>query len=46
MTGTTQIRELTPDDAVSYCTLRLRMLREHPEAFTSSFEEESQKPLA
>lgn len=46
MTGATQIRVLTPGDAVSYCTLRLRMLREHPEAFTSSFEEESLKPLA
>jgi len=26
--------------------LRLRMLREHPEAFTSSYEEDSQKPLS
>ena len=41
-----QIRELTRDDAAAYRALRLRMLREHPEAFTSSFEEESMKPLA
>lgn len=46
MTGAMQIRELTRDDAASYSALRLRMLREHPEAFTSSFEEESLKPLA
>jgi RimJ/RimL family protein N-acetyltransferase len=46
MTGTMQIRELTREDAAGYYALRLRMLREHPEAFTSSFEEESKKPLA
>lgn len=46
MKGAVQIRELTRDDAAAYVALRLRMLREHPEAFTSSFEEESKKPLA
>ena len=41
-----QIRQLTLGDASSYHELRLRMLREHADAFTSSFEEDSQKPLA
>ena len=40
------IRQLAPDDAETYHALRLRMLREHPEAFNSSFEEEVAKPLA
>ena len=39
------IRQLAPDDAAVYHALRLRMLRENPEAFTSSFEEELAKPL-
>ena len=39
------IRRLAPDDAPKYQALRLRGLREHPEAFTSSFEEEETKPL-
>src|SRR3954470_3018791 len=41
-----RIRQLTEADASVYNELRLRMLREHPDAFTSSFEEDSQKPLA
>ncbi len=41
-----QIRELAAPDAGPYTALRLRMLREHSEAFTSSFEEDSNKPLA
>jgi len=40
------IRELMANDAEQYAALRLRMLREHPAAFTSSFEEDSGKPLA
>jgi RimJ/RimL family protein N-acetyltransferase len=40
-----EIRQLTDADALAYHELRLRGLREHPEAFTSSFEEESRKPL-
>ena len=40
------IRLLTPADAGAYRALRLRALREHPRAFTSSFDEESQRPLA
>jgi arylformamidase len=38
-----QIRQLTRDDAAEYLALRLRALREHPDAFRSSFEEESAK---
>ncbi len=41
-----QIRELAAADADQYTTLRLRMLREFSEAFTSSFEEDADKPLA
>ncbi|MBC7378786.1 MAG: GNAT family N-acetyltransferase [Burkholderiaceae bacterium] len=40
-----QIRRLQPSDASAYRELRLRALREHPEAFTSSFEEEAEKPV-
>ncbi|RYX94084.1 MAG: GNAT family N-acetyltransferase [Comamonadaceae bacterium] len=40
-----EIRKLQQDDAVPYRALRLRALREHPDAFTSSFEEESQKSV-
>jgi RimJ/RimL family protein N-acetyltransferase len=41
-----EIRQLGEADAAEYHELRLRGLREHPDAFTSSFEEESAKPLA
>ena len=41
-----QIRELAASDAAQYTELRLRMLREYSEAFTSSFEEDSVKSLA
>lgn len=41
-----QIRRLAASDAMAYRELRLRAFREHPEAFTSDFETESQKPLA
>lgn len=40
------IRRLRPADAPAYRALRLRSLREHPEAFTSSFEEDTLAPLA
>lgn len=40
------IRTLEPDDAADYQILRLRGLREHPEAFTSSWEREVDRPLA
>ena len=39
-----QIRLLTPLDAPAYRALRLRGLREHPEAFTSSHDEDAQQP--
>lgn len=41
-----QIRQLERDDASPYHALRLRMLRAYPDAFTSSYEEDSIKPLA
>ena len=40
-----EIRPLAPADASAYRSLRLRGLREHPEAFTSSYEEVAQQPL-
>lgn len=40
------IRQLGVADAVPYHTLRLRMLRLHPDAFTSSYEEDVDKPLS
>ena len=39
------IRCLLGRDAGDYRALRLRGFREHPEAFTSSYEEESLRPL-
>lgn len=39
------IRRLGPDDANAYRELRLRALREHPEAFTSSYEEAAVQPI-
>ncbi|MCZ8254270.1 MAG: GNAT family N-acetyltransferase [Polaromonas sp.] len=41
-----QIRRLEVSDAPVYRELRLRGLRDHPDAFTSSFEEESQRSVA
>ncbi|MGZ5846946.1 MAG: N-acetyltransferase family protein [Ramlibacter sp.] len=41
-----EIRRLTAADAVDYRALRLRALREHPEAFTSSWEEDADKPVS
>lgn len=41
-----EIRRLTPGDASAYRSLRLRAFRDHPEAFTSSFEEANHLPLA
>ncbi len=40
------IRQLDRADAAPYHVLRLRMLRLFPDAFTSSYEEDSLKPLA
>lgn len=39
------VRSLGAEDAQAYQSLRLRGLREHPEAFTSSAEHEADKPL-
>ena len=41
-----EIRRLTLADAPAYRALRLRGLGEHPEAFTSSWEEDDAQPLA
>jgi ribosomal protein S18 acetylase RimI-like enzyme len=40
-----EVRRLSEADAPAYRALRLRALREHPDAFTSSFEEDSLKPV-
>jgi ribosomal protein S18 acetylase RimI-like enzyme len=42
---TLSIRRLAPADAPSFRTLRLRALREHPDAFTSSWEDDREQPL-
>lgn len=42
----TSVRRLQPADAPAWRHLRLRALREHPEAFTSGYEEEAPKPLS
>lgn len=41
-----QIRTLNPEDASEYRELRLRALREHPEAFATSYDEELERSLA
>lgn len=41
----TRIRTLSPDDAPALRELRLRALREHPDAFATSFEEERERSL-
>ena len=40
-----QIRRLAPDDAPAYRALRIRALGEYPDAFTSSYEEEVDRPV-
>jgi ribosomal protein S18 acetylase RimI-like enzyme len=40
-----QIRRLAAADALLYRSLRLRALREHPDAFTSSWEEDRHQPM-
>ena len=39
------IRRLQPADAHLYRSLRLRALREHPDAFTSSYESDREQPV-
>lgn len=41
-----QLRRLNPLDATIYRAFRLRGLRDHPDAFTSSFEQENLQPPA
>ena len=41
----TEIRVLTAEDVSTYFELRLRALREHPEAFSTSYEEARLRPL-
>jgi ribosomal protein S18 acetylase RimI-like enzyme len=41
-----EIRLLAPPDAAAWRALRLRALREHPDAFTSGYEEDEQLPLS
>jgi RimJ/RimL family protein N-acetyltransferase len=40
------VRVLTRADAAAFRELRLRALKEHADAFTSSFEEDARQPLA
>lgn len=42
----THIRTLGPNDASLYRELRLRALREHPESFATSYEEEQARPIS
>ena len=44
ITSDPHIRLLTCDDAVLYRDIRLEGLRQHPEAFASTFEDECSKP--
>jgi ribosomal protein S18 acetylase RimI-like enzyme len=39
------VRMMGPADALLYRALRLRALREHPDAFTSSYEEDREQPV-
>ena len=39
------VRRLQPADATLYRSLRLRALREHPDAFTSSYEDDREQPV-
>ncbi len=45
MVSSLSLRPLQPQDAVQYQQLRLRALREHPQAFTSDAQQEQAKPL-
>ncbi|MBX3062375.1 MAG: GNAT family N-acetyltransferase [Anaerolineae bacterium] len=40
------VRDLSGADAAAYQAIRLRALKDHPEAFASAYEDEKEKPLA
>ena len=40
------IRDLTPGDAAAFRAIRLRSLKDHPEAFAAAYEDEKDIPLA
>lgn len=41
-----EVRQLTETDAEAYWQIRLRMLKEHPEAFGRAFEESVERPTS
>jgi nucleoside-diphosphate-sugar epimerase/ribosomal protein S18 acetylase RimI-like enzyme len=43
--GTLTVRTLRPDEAETFWALRLRGLREHPESFGASYEEDAALPM-
>ncbi|WP_164016283.1 GNAT family N-acetyltransferase [Pyxidicoccus trucidator] len=43
--GARTVRKLRPDEAETFWTLRLRGLKEHPEAFGASYEEDAVLPM-
>jgi RimJ/RimL family protein N-acetyltransferase len=45
MESSLEIRQLTPPEAQTWWALRLRALREHPEAFGSSYEDAAATPV-
>lgn len=45
MTGASPVRRLRTDEAEAYRALRLKALRQHPEAYSSAFEDEAHQPL-
>jgi RimJ/RimL family protein N-acetyltransferase len=45
-TSSIKVRRLETDDVASYRELRLEGLKNHPEAFASSWENEAEKPLS
>ena len=45
MTETPLVRDLTGTDAAAFQTIRLRSLKDHPEAFAAAYEDEKDIPL-
>ena len=46
ISSTITMRDLSPDDAEEFFQLRLKGLKEEPDAFTSSYEESSAEPIS